>query len=677
MYRQVMAAATVCALLFLQAVARGAAGANGVPATQPAAPVASPAVEPNGDDLTQLPLEDLMNVEVTSVSKKMQSISDAPAAVSVISADDISRSNYSTIPDLLRLAPGVDVAQINSFAWGVSVRGLNNEFANSLLVLQDGRSLYNSLSGGVYWDTVDYVLADLDRIEVIRGPGATLWGANAVNGVINIISKDSRDTQGWLLSLRGSNEDSDLSARYGGRLSDDTTYRVYLKAKYTNDFDDARGDSAGDDWYGLRGGFRIDKHPSDDDTFTLQGDLGDNRIRQATTVILPMAPFSAFTTVGRNDATSNLLGRWDHRSGDDSDFSLQVYYDYLKTDYTTTLYDQNTFDIDFHDRLKLGQSNELIWGLGYRLVNSDIHPTLELSDSLPTRNDNLFSAFVQDTFTLQRERWFLTIGSKFEHNDYTGFEVEPSARLLWKPDKQNSFWAAVSRAVSPPSRIQNDVRVLTLFGPTETEIIGRSNELSEVLVAYELGYRAQPAKNISIDLTAFYNHYDRLQTLHAGAPISTTPLIIPLTWGNQINGDTFGGEVSATLRLSDMWRLEGSYSLLETHFASPDPENLTTAIRDNGSAPRNQAQIHSYLDLTRDLQFNAGVSYVGRVPEFNVPGYVSTDLNLVWKPKDSLEFSAGVTNLFDNHHPEFGVTGGQGVASEVPRTFYAQVTYNF
>ncbi len=339
----------------------------------------------------------------------------------------------------------MDVGSINSSTWGIGVRGLNDEYANTLLVLQDGRSLYNSLFGGVYWDTVDYVLEDLDRIEVIRGPGATLWGANAVNGVINITSKDSRDTQGWLLSLRGSNEDSDFSARYGGRISDDTTYRAYIKAKYTNDFDNARGDAAGDDWYALRGGFRIDKHPSDDDTFTLQGDVGENYIRQPTVVLLSAAPFNTVATLGKIDTTGNLLGRWEHRSGDDSDFSLQVYYDYVKSDYHITNYNQNTFDIDFHDRFKLGQGNEVSWGIGYRLVNSDIETTFQLAGLPPTRNDNLFSAFVQDTWSLQPDKLLLTIGSKFEHNDYTGFEVQPSVRLLWKPDKQNSVWAAVSR----------------------------------------------------------------------------------------------------------------------------------------------------------------------------------------------------------------------------------------
>jgi len=667
------------AVLLLAAIARaGPADTQDPPATQPATPAAPGFLPASADDLTQLPLEDLMNVEVTSVSKKKQNISDAPAAVSVISADDISRSGYDTIPDLLRLAPGVDVARINSFSWAVGVRGLNDQFSNNLLVLQDGRSLYNSLFGGVYWDTVDYVLADLDRIEVIRGPGATLWGANAVNGVINITSKDSRDTQGWLLSLRGSNDDSDLSARYGGRLSDDTTYRAYFKAKYDNSLDDASGGRAGDDWYGLRGGFRIDKHPSDDDTFTLQGDLGENRIRQPSEAVIPTAPFSMATTVSRTDATGNLLARWDHRSGDNSDFSLQVYYDYLEALYLPVNYNQNTFDIDFHQRFKLGRSDELTWGLGYRLVNSDFKATPDVVFNPSSRNDNLYSAFVQDTLTLQPERWFVTIGSKFEHNDYTGFEIQPSVRLLWKPDKQNSVWAAASRAVSTPVRVDTDTtRLLVPFQGVETDILGNRDESSEELAAYELGYRAQPVKDVSVDICSFFNNYNRLLSLEPGVPVLGPPLIVPTKLANNINGDTFGGEVSATWHVTENWRLTGSYSLLEARFHAGDAANAVSAKNDEGSAPRNQAQIHSYLDITRNLQFNAGVSYVGRVPEFDIPAYVATDLGLVWRPKDSMEFSVGVTNLFDNHHPEYAVTAGQGIASEVPRTVYAQVNYKF
>jgi iron complex outermembrane receptor protein len=691
----------LCGVLLLSASAYAGPIASPKPTTMPTnaaanssanSSMASPTSQPttgSENDLTNLSLEDLMNVQVTSVSKKKESIAIAPAAVTVINQDEISRSGFSTIPDLLRLAPGVDVGRINSYTWAVGVRGLNDQFNNNLLVLQDGRSLYSPLNAGTYWDTVDYVLADLDRIEVIRGPGGTLWGANAVNGVINIISKDSRDTQGWLLDSRASNDDSDLSVRYGGKISDDTTYRVYLKTKYNNELDDTSGDNAGDEWTALRGGFRIDKHPSTDDTFTLQGDVGDNRIRAPYDVPIMTPPFSQLTVDDRNDATGNLLGRWEHHFSDKSDFSLQMYYDYLGVNYLGAHYYQNTVDLDFHHRFQLGQRNEVTWGAGYRFMNNRIESDNVLSSSPPTRNDKLPSAFVQDTLTLEPERWFLTAGSKFEHNDYTGFEMEPSGRLLWTPNKQNSMWAAVSRAVVTPSRISDDARALAGFAPISTggasttvaelELIGNNNIQSEELTAYELGYRLEPRKDLSIDLAVFYNNYNKLESQTIGPPILGSQIVLPLNWDNAIAGDTYGGEISATARVTDSWRIVCSYSLLQTTFwtTSSSPSDATTALADEGSAPQNQAQIHSYLDITRNLQFNASVFYVGDISRFNIPGYISTDLSLVWKPKESMECSIGVTNLFDNHHPEYGVTAGQGIASETPRTLYVQMSYQF
>ena len=289
------------------------------------------------------------------------------------------------------MVPGVDVARVNSYSWAVGVRGGNAQFNDDLLVLQDGRSLYSPLFAGVYWNTVDYMLEDLDRIEVIRGPGATLWGSNAVNGVINITSKDSRDTQGLLVSTRGSNDDSSLAVRYGGQISDDTTYRVYVKGKYDNGLDSLTSGGAGDDWYSTRGGFRVDKHTSDSDTLTVQGDITDSQIREPLTIPVTTSPFVSSVTSDLVNTNGNLLARWDHRNGDDSDFSLQMYYDYLKVNYLALDYVQNTFDIDFHHRFKLGQRDEVTWGLGYRFINSDITPTALVAADPSMRNLNLFS----------------------------------------------------------------------------------------------------------------------------------------------------------------------------------------------------------------------------------------------------------------------------------------------
>jgi iron complex outermembrane receptor protein len=639
-------------------------------------------------DLTGLSLEDLMKVEVTSVSKKKQSIADAPAAVTVISQDDIARSGFDTIPDLLRLAPGMDVARINSSSWAISTRGINDQFAGNLLVLQDGRSLYSPLFGGVYWDTVDYVLPDLERIEVIRGPGATLWGANAVNGVINIISKDAQDTQGWLVDTRGSNTDSNFTARYGGKLSDDTYYRIYTKGTYNNDLDTPDGAAAGDDWYAVRDGFRIDKHASDDDTFTLQGDLGSDRLNNPTEEPVFTPPFAQLQTIGRTDTTGNVLGRWTHRSGDDSDFSLQMYYDYLGLHGGQYQYDQNTADIDFHHRFHIGKQNEISWGLGYRAVNGTFEQTDTAQLFPASKTDSLYSAFIQDTITLRPKQWFFTVGSKFEHNDYSGFEVEPSARLLWTPDEHNSVWAAVSRPVRSPSRVEADASIVasrfqipTGSGstlPAESLLEGNPDLHSQQLTAYELGYRLQPTRAVSIDLTGFYNNYDQIVSLAQGAPQAGAPVVIPIHFGNGIQGNTIGSEVATALQVTANWKLAGSYSLLEASFHPGPGSNDTEDARNlEGSAPEHQAQVHSYWDITTNLELNCGVYYTGHVSEFDIPAYLLADVNVVWRPRDAMELKVGVMSPFDNHHPEYGVTEGQGLASEPPRTIYAELSYKF
>jgi iron complex outermembrane receptor protein len=684
--------ALLCGVLVLAGSAYSDAVASAQPTTMPtiapansreSSSTVSPASQPTAggeNDLTSLSLEDLMNVEVTSVSKKRESIAEAPAAVTVISQDDISRSGFGTIPDLLRLSPGVDVARINAFTWAVGVRGLNDQYNSNLLVLQDGRSLYSSLFAGVYWDTVDYVLPDLDRIEVIRGPGATLWGANAVNGVINIISKDARDTQGLLVDSRASNDDSDLSVRYGGELSDDTFYRAYIKTAYFNELDDSNGDNAGDEWHSLRGGFRIDSHPSEADTVTLQGDVGDNRINEPFDQPVPTAPFIAPIKFDRDDATGNLLSRWTHRVSDDSDFALQVYYDYLKVNSASTDYNQNTIDLDFHHRIKLDERNEVTWGLGYRLVNSLIKATPILSGFPPTKNDNVFSAFVQDTMTIQPDRWSFTVGSKFEHNDYNGYDVEPSGRLLWTPNKTNSIWGSVSEADRTPSRLTNDVVAQTKYesipigagvsAPAVDRLFGNPDQGAEKLLAYELGYRFQPLKSLSFDVAAFYNQYQDKQSIVTGTPIFGPEIVIPLHYGNLASGHTYGGEISSTLSVTPDWRLVGSYSLVKAKFSANDPTDLD-------SAPTNMAQIRSNLDVTRHVQFNAAVYYVSSIGEFNVPGYVSTDLNVAWNPRQDLQCTIGVLNLFDDHRSEYGTLAVEGVASQTPRTVYVQMSYKF
>jgi iron complex outermembrane receptor protein len=677
-------ALALCCTIGLSAAAAAGTTAPSAPTTQ-AIPVAS-----QGDDMTGLSLEDLMNVEVTSVSKSKQSIADAPAAVTVISQDDIARSGFSTIPDLLRLVPGMDVGQVDGSTWAVSARGLNSEYANSLLVLQDGRTVYSPVFGGVVWNTVDYILPDLDRIEVIRGPGATLWGANAFNGVVNITSKDAEETQGLYVATRGSNEDSSLEARYGAKLSDDTYYRVYAKGRYDTGLDQASdGGSNGDPWSAYQDGFRIDKHASDHDVFTLQGDLSYSPLNIPTNVPTFVPPFTRDQTLHAFDNAGNIMGRWTHTQDERNGFSLQAYDDYALIDDGLASFSRNSVDLDFQDKFGLGASNEVTWGAGYRFTDANAHAsslnTLTLDPSAST--DNVCNAFLQDAITLVPDQWVLTLGSKLEHNDPTGFDLDPSARLMWTPDATNSFWAAISRATQTPSLVDEYIRNIsarleipsgTSYSPAEVLLSGDPNFQSAQLTAYELGYRAQVTKQVSIDVAAYYDSYSNMESVQQGAPIPGPLTLIPLSEANGIDGSIYGGEISTQVQVTPAWKLEASYSLLEASFhPKAGSADTADATHDATSSPQNMAQIHSYLDVTKNLQLNASVYYVDRIREFNVPAYISTDLNVSWQINEAMNLTVGVNDLFDPEHPEFGSTGNLSVAGQVPRTVYAQLSYRF
>ena len=638
-------------------------------------------------DLTDLSLEDLMNVEVTSVSKHKETIADAPAAITVIGQEDIARSGFDRIPDLLRLVPGMDVGHINASTWAISTRGLNDRFADKLLVIQDGRSLFSPVNGGVYWNTVDYILADLDRIEVIRGPGATLWGSNAVNGVVNITSKDSRDTQGWLLSSRYSTDDSNIESRFGGKISEDTTYRVYFKSRYQNGFYDPATDGpASDSNYSNRAGFRVDKHTSDTDTFTVQGDVQNDQLRVPSPIPIAAPPFTKSVLYNGTDTTGNVLTRWNHRVNDDSDFSLQFYYDYQQIGEGIDRDKQHTADIDFNDRFMIGKRNAVSWGLGYRFINTDYLPT-PIGRMIPsTRNNSLVSAYVQDTFAIVPEHFFATVGSKFEHNDFSGFEIEPSARLLWTPDEHNSVWGSISRASTTPRRSDEDLRFVAAkfmvpdgaggFLPAEATVNGNQNFSSEQLTAYEVGYRVQATKKLSIDVATFYNNYDRLRSTDVLPTEFGPTVVIPSQFRNFTHGDTYGAEVAANLQVTAQWRLAASYSFLHSTFETePKSTDTGSVMLYTDQSPDHQAQIHSYWDITKRVHLNASAFYVAKIA--SAAGYISTDFNVMWEPVDDLSLKIGILNAFDDHHPEFGTTGNIGMSSETPRTFYAQASYRF
>ncbi len=469
-------------------------------------------------DLTTLSLEDLMNVQVTSVSKAKQRIADAPAAVTLISQEDIARSGLHEIPEILRLSPGVFVQQGNQLTtWSVATRGFAQLFSNTLLVLEDGREeLYTPFFSGVYWDMVDYPIPDLDRIEVIRGPGATLWGSNAVNGVINITSKSAQDTQGIMVDSRVGTDSTDLAIRYGGKLDDDTFFRVWGKGRSFND--DA---NAEDQWDDGRGGFRIDRLASDKDTLTLQSDVAYQSISNDH---VPGNP-NPIPNYGHDyHSDGNMLGKWTHVDSDTNDYSVQVYYDRTQQRDPFVSYWLDTVDANFQDRFAFLDRNELVWGVGGRFQHDQIGtfflpaPLVQPSH----RTTQQISGFLQDTFTIVPDRLNFYLGSKFEYDTFGGLNAQPSARLLWTPCPTQTMWAAVSRAVRTPARWEEDSNFLEPIPaatPTFVQVLGGSGDVKpEDMIAYALGYRQQLLKDFSFDVTAYANDYTRLISVMPLAP---------------------------------------------------------------------------------------------------------------------------------------------------------------
>ena len=645
---------------------------------------------PAKPDLTELPIETLLGIEVTSVARHSERLSQSPAAIAVITEDDIRRSGALNIPEALRLVPGMEVARLDSSQWAVSARGFNDVFANKLLVLQDGRSIYTPLFSGVFWDVQGSMLEDLERIEVIRGPGATLWGANAVNGVINIISRSSKDTQGVLITGGAGNEERGFGGvRYGGKLSDNAFFRVY--GTYFNRDDSAlpNGASANDAWQLGRWGFRVDWDVSEQNLITIQGDAYRGDVHQVFGTFDPNA--TNFFRIIQDDfevVGGNILGRWSHTISPNSDFRLQAYYDRTERDTVIFREKRDTFDIDAQHRFLFGERNELVWGAGYRVTTDKVGNSPTISLNPDHRTLNLFSAFGQDEITLVPERLRLTVGSKFEHNDFTGFEIQPSGRLLFTPRERQTFWASVSRAVRTPSRAEDDVILNQVvpagsLGPGSpafvTTIYGNRNFVSEELLAYELGYRFQPHKTLSLDLAAFYNDYDHLRSQEPG-PSPTQPLVgpaFPLHVDNNLYGETYGVEAAATWEIAQWWRLQPSYTFIDMQLHRRSGSADTTSEQDEGKSPRHQFMLRSSMELPHNLSLDAMLRFVDSLPALHISSYLSLDVRLGWRPKKNLELAIVGQNLLHEQHAEFAPSFISTQRSQIERGCYGKITWGF
>ena len=642
-------------------------------------------------DLTELSLEDLMNTKVTSVSKKEQSLSKVAAAIFVITQEDIRRSGATNIPDLLRMVPGVDVAQINANTWAISARGFNHQFSDKLLVLIDGRTVYTPLFAGVYWDTQDVPLEDIDRIEVIRGPGATVWGANAVNGVINIITKSASETQGALLVAGGGTGDLALgTAQYGGRIGKNASYRVFTKYLDHNHFPDLTGQNGEDGWHLGHVGFRADGSLSQKDSVTVEGDAyGGDEGAEFGHIVSIAPPVNANVNGSALLNGGNVLTRWNHIFSSRSDTSLQVYFDRDERDGPESRDDQDIFDLDFQHHLALGARHDLIWGADYRHSRDQTQGTIDQAWSPASRSLHLFSTFVQDEIALKPDRIFLTFGSKLENNYFSGFDIDPSARVAWTPNKNNTFWAAVSRAGRTPSRREEDadINVAVFPGPggvpAELTLLGNPAEKSEQVVAYEAGYRAQPKGPFSADLAAFFNTYTNLATTEPGSPflvVNPPPshLVFPLVWGNEMHGTTVGIEVSGNWKVNDHWMLSPGYALLQMHLhTDPTSQDTTTLADTEGSSPRHQAQLRSHLKLPWRFVWDASAYFVERLPAQQVPSYTRLDTQFSRQLGEGLELSVVGQNLLRDHHLESNDQLTSLNPTQMKRSAYAKIVWRF
>lgn len=644
-------------------------------------------------DLTDLSLEDLMHIEVTSVSKKGEQLSDAPAAIFVITQEDIRRSGVTSIPEALRMAPGVEVARIDANKWAVSARGFNSRFATKLLVLMDGRSVYSPVFSGVWWDIQDTLLEDIDRIEVIRGPGATLWGANAVNGVINIITKKASETRGGLATAGAGTEERGFgSLRYGLKLGEHSDVRAYAKYFNRDASVTSSGAKAADDWDQFRTGFRLDHEPSVQNQFTLQGDYYKGKSGSTHEISTLSPPFTQSFQEKPDLSGGNILGHWKHFFSDNSEINLQTYYDRTERNDAFAAEKRDTFDFDLQHRFKWIFGQEIVWGIGYRVTRDNIENTILRSIDPSSRTDQLFSAFIQDDITLIKDRLRWIIGSKFEHNDYTGFELQPSTRLIWTPSKDQSIWGSVSRSVRTPSRaeqtVTTDVAVIPPGQggnpgplPIQVQVRGNSNFQSEELFAYELGYRLRPMDRLTFDLAGYYNHYNKLRsstdiantepTLAFGAegPFLRSTLDL----NNNMSADIYGVELALEWQPRDWWRLKGAYSFAEMK----TNQGATLTEAQNQSLPQHQFSVRSGMNLRKNIEADLWLRYVDGFDNGGVPSYFTMDLKLAWRPVKNLELALVGQNLLENRHREFRPEQFSTQVFEVERSVYGKVTWQF
>jgi iron complex outermembrane recepter protein len=642
-------------------------------------------------DLTALKIEDLMNVDVTSASKKEQKLSQVPAAIFVITAEDIRRSGATNIPDLLRMVPGLEVAQINPSTWAISARGFNGQYSNKLLVLIDGRTVYTPTFSGVFWDAQDVPLDLIGRIEVIRGPGATVWGANAVNGVINIITKSARDTQrGMVTASGGTLEHIGGVIRYGGLIGNRGAYRVFTDGFEMGPFVTSDHLSAQDDWYLIHGGFRADANLTARDSITIEGDaIRGNAGEMTDSIVSLQPPVNAILDLRDRFSGWNVLARWKRARSAGSETSLQIYFDHSNRGDTTYGIGLSTLDIDFQDHVHWGRRHDFVWGLGYRSNSDDTASTSRISFTPPDLTTHIFSSFVQDDIALDSNRVSLSLGTKFEHEYYNGFNLQPSARITWTPDGRTTLWAAVSGAQGTPSRVDVSIRFnyAAFPGPNNLPILislfGNPALQNTRLIATEGGLRKQLSQKISFDSTVFYNRYRDLTSEEPGATsLETDPppehLLMPTYLSDLLYGETQGAEIFANVKLASRWTISPGYTFLAMHLHQEAASlDTTTAPETEGGIPNQQAQLRSDVNLPWHWQWTTSAYFVGRLAAPKIPSYTRLDTNLAWQASERLSLGVVGQDLLRNLHQEYMGPDLTVLPSLVRRSAYARITWRF
>jgi iron complex outermembrane receptor protein len=637
-------------------------------------------------NLSLLSLEELADVETTTSTRIPTELSKVPSAVFVITQEDIRRSGVRSLPEALRLAPGVQVARIDANKWAVGLRGFGSRLSRAMLVLLDGRAVYTPLFAGTYWEVQDTLLEDIERIEVVLGPGGTLWGANAVNGIVNIITKETRDTQGTLVAADvGGEERGAVRFRYGGRSGTESSYRAYGKFFARDSLFHAVGEDF-DDWRMGQAGFRADWAVLRGKTLTLQGDAYRGTTGQRSTLTLYSPPS---VLVLHQDATlsgGNVLGRLGGPAGA-SDVRLQWFYDRTNRAEPTFQEHRDTIDLDFQHRLPGLGVHQLLWGAGYRMSSGAFRGAADTLRFIPERRtDQLFTGFVQDDIEAVVDRVHVILGSKLEHNGYSGFEAQPSGRVLWTPTTRQTVAASITRAVRTPSRVEHDLEGTSLLSAapvtTFSRLLPSKDFRAERLLAYEVQYRVQPASSFSLAVSTFFNTHDDLLSIEPGAPfVETAPppphVVVPIALANGIHGHSYGLESLAVVEAAAWWRLTGGYSYVQIDLG-PDAGSgdTSTALSTEGSTPRHQTFVRSSMNLPARLELDWMFRALSSLPSPSqrVPRYQTSDIRLGWNVVRALTLAVVGQNLHEPHHLEF-VSGG--VRSEVQRSVFGSVSWQW